>query len=739
MGGPAPETATGTATQPAAPPRPLGRRLLAALWPVAVFTVLTVIMTWPLVTDLQHGIIYGITADADVSRWDLWWFKTALLERHSNPFYTDMLYYPYRLGANALPLYFHTLQPLNGLLALPVLLLTDDVVGPTFAYNLLLLGHMILTGCAMFWLVRYLTGSAAGALVAGIVFTFGAFHQYHIHEAQLELIPLEWLPLFVLFLHRLLYGPPERKRRVLNGVLAVAVLVATALTSWYLTLYLLMIGGLLALVRLVERPREWRATLGATAAVMLAWGVLAGPFLYATIRSSADPNFQLVSGLDYEVRFSLSPLDLFTVSKDVRMDPAVWFLGPLGWSALVLGAVGAWRLRRRAVVWGILIGVGAILALGPYLQWDAAIDVNHTTGVPLPYLLLRNLPFLSIARVPRRFVVLADLGLDVLAGAGAAYLVAWARQAATRLRRVWAPRAAAGAMLGVLALVPLLELAVIPQPLRPVYFSPFFSRLAAEPGDFAILELPVTSHYLRDHSRMINQTVHHKKIIGGYVARRVHDYYRDPASPFYQFLDLKTKPQPDIVPPLSPFAVLNYYNMPYIVVYKVDEGYEQPGDKEAVDAYVRYLFPDRSAVVADDQQLTAYRVPATPGDEPLIWAGGGWNAPDSNAGRTWRWSNGQDASIHIITKTPLTWHLRFTAQTYRGAATLDVALNGQPVGQAALRANLQGYDLGTITLPAGENEITFHSSTPAIAPSEIGADPHDARKLGFLLTDLQFK
>ena len=60
-----------------------------------------------------------------------------------------------------------------------------------------------------------------------------------------------------------------------------------------------------------------------------------------------------------------------------------------------------------------------------------------------------------------------------------------------------------------------------------------------------------------------------------------------------------------------------------------------------------------------------------------------------------------------------------------------MAVNGQPAGSVALGANLQGYDLGTITLPAGENEISFHSSAPAVAPSEIGADPHDARKLGF--------
>ena len=112
-GGPGPGPAT-IAAPPRHPPQPRagGSWPRSGRWQSSRYSLL--IVTWPLVTDLRHSLIYGITADADVSRWDLWWFKTALLERHSNPFYTDMLYYPYRQGANALPLYFHTLQPLNG-------------------------------------------------------------------------------------------------------------------------------------------------------------------------------------------------------------------------------------------------------------------------------------------------------------------------------------------------------------------------------------------------------------------------------------------------------------------------------------------------------------------------------------------------------------------------------------------------------------------------------------------------
>jgi hypothetical protein len=723
------------ASPPARASTALALRLVRALGPLVFFTAATVLMTWPLATDLSRHIIMGITADADVSRWDLWWLKTALLDRHSDPFYTDMLYYPYRQGSDPLPLFFHTLQPLNGLLALPILLTNDATVGPTLAYNSLALAHFILSGLAMYWLARELTGSVAAGLVAGVLFTFGPFHQYHLHEAQLELIPIECFPLFTLFLWRLLPGAGGRRARLGAGLGATLCLVATTFTSWYWTLYLLLLGGLLALALLAADRGAWRRVAGGLVAVVAAWGVLVLPFLLPTLRAAADPTFQLVSGLDYEVRFSLSPLELVTAAKDTRMDPAVWFMGPLGYSALALAAVGLARLRRRALFWGLLIVAGATLALGPYLKWSDATDVAHTTGIPLPYLLVRNLPFVSIARVPRRFIVLADLGIDMLAGFGAAYALAWLRRAAGA-RRAALGRVAPALGAVVLIAVPLLEFAVIPQPVQPVAFSPFFTRVAQEPGDFGILELPVTSHYLRDHVRMLNQTVHQKKIIGGYLARRVEDYYLDRASPFYQFIDLPVAPPPDITPPPAPFAVLNYYDIPYVVVYKEDESYAQPGDREAVLAYAHALFPDPAAVVQDDAQVTAYRVPRV-APVRTAWVGSGWQPPETQGGRTWRWSSGQDAAIQILTATPIGWPLQFTSAAFHGAAHLSVTLNGAPVRTIDLGPDLRAYDLGVIALPAGESTLAFHSDAPARSPIDVGESQRDARPLGFLLSDLR--
>jgi hypothetical protein len=715
-----------------------GLRAAVLLWPVAAYAALALVMTYPLALDLGGSVVYGVTADADVSRWDLWWFKTAVLERHTNPFYTDMLYYPYRQGANALPLYYHTLQPLNSFLAIPVLLLTDPVVGPTLAYNLLMLAHFVFAGCAMLWLLRYLTGSTAAGFVAGAIFTFGPFHQYHFHYGQLELVPIAWLPLYLLFLFKMLRSlRDDRKSLVTFGALAAGCLIATSLTSWYLNLYLLITGGLAVLFHIWQQPREWKRSVLALAAVLATWAILVAPLLWVTVRASLDPTFSLVSGLDYEVRLSLSPFDLVTVYKDLRINPPVWLIGPLGYTSILLGAIGAWRLGHKGALWYALVGVGVVMALGPYLKLDDAYDVQHSTGIPLPYLLLRELPFLSIARVPRRFVLLANLGLCVLAGYAVAQILSWAAQQKDRLHLRVSSQLLTRATLLVLVALPMLEFATLPQPAHKVFISPFFSRVAHEPGDFGILELPVTTHYLRDHQRMLHQTVHGKKIIGGYVSRRVYDYYLDRANPFNQFLELTDRPEKDIVPLPSPFAALNFYNIPYIVAYKQDESYERPSDRKEIEDYLRLIFPDRSAVVQDDEQLTAYRVPAVDLTAPLIWPGNGWYPPETEGDKTWRWGVDQ-AGLMVFNRTHLSRDLTFASATLRGAAHLDVLVDGTLLKRFDLTPTLEVLSAGRLELPPGEHQITFRTDATPITPVEAGISERDARKLGFVISDLHF-
>jgi hypothetical protein len=731
------------------PARTRGGWLRLGLLPIIFYVALTIVMTYPLITDLTHSVarhpILGRSVDTDQDRWKLWWFKTAITERHQDPFYTDMLYYPYRDADNPVSLYYSDVHPLNMILGLPIVLLSSPQVGPTLAYNLGMMFHFVLAGCAMFWLVFYLARSTGGALVAGVLYAFCSLAQYHFLAGNLVLISTGWMPLQLLFLHKLLYEQGSRRRHIMNATLAVLFLLATSFTNWYLTVFLLIIAGILALVRVWERPREWRSTLARVAGVLLVWGVLVSPLLIPTIRAGSDPDAELVSGHDYEVSLSLTPLDFFTVTKDFRVDPAIWVPGTLGYSALLLAGLGALLQRRRAIFWIALVAVGAVLSLGPYLKFSGATyTVQETTGVPLPYLLFNQLPFMSIARVPRRFVLLAHLGLSVLSGFGVAYLLQRARDYSHHLRervtlsaRQYLPKALPWGALAILLLVPTLELQTVPQPFSRVEISPFLSQLGAEVGDFGILEFPITTHYARDHDRMFYQTIHGKKILGGYLSRRIRDYYLEANSPFRQIVALEAHPIVDIVPPMSPLAVCNYYNIPYIIEYKQSIAYERPQDRERVEQFLAELFPDRSAVIHDDEQLVAYRVPAPVEVKPLVWVGDGWHDPESeNSGeRVWRWSKGT-SDLYIATRTPLSTRLQFTSSTFRGTGNLVIEVNGKVLEQVALLPEGKAVEI-RVDIPAGQTRITFRSTVEPVSAIEAGISTTDSRKLAFVVTNLR--
>ena len=112
------------------------------------YCLLTLVMTWPLAINLASAIP-GDGFDGWQNYWNLWWLKTALIDRVSNPFFTDILYYPTGVG-----LHFHTLNPLNGLLSMPV----QASFGLIAAYNSVVLVSWTLSGYGTFllclWLLR---------------------------------------------------------------------------------------------------------------------------------------------------------------------------------------------------------------------------------------------------------------------------------------------------------------------------------------------------------------------------------------------------------------------------------------------------------------------------------------------------------------------------------------------------------------------------------------------------------
>ena len=220
--------------------RPAARRFLHPLWgsaaphlaALALYTLLALLVTWPLAASFTGGVVGAVGGvDAYQGGWGLWWTARALLAGQS-PFFSPLLYFP-----QGVDLFWQTLGLAQGVAALPVTL----ALGPVAAVNATVLTSYALGGYATFLLARRVTGSAPGALVAGAVYAFSPYHLEKVLDGNLEVAAIHWLPCYALALHLLLERPGLRR-----ALLAGALLVWAGLGSWYYGLFALMYTGVAA-------------------------------------------------------------------------------------------------------------------------------------------------------------------------------------------------------------------------------------------------------------------------------------------------------------------------------------------------------------------------------------------------------------------------------------------------------------------------------------------------------------
>ncbi|NIO68905.1 MAG: hypothetical protein GTN71_07685, partial [Anaerolineae bacterium] len=105
----------------------------------------------------------------------------------------------------------------------------------------------------------------------------------------------------------------------------------------------------------------------------------------------------------------------------------------LGYTVLALALWAIVKLRRDAAVrfWALSAAIFFLLCLGPSLRVNGA-----DTGLPLPFLLMQQLPFFKGNRYPSRYSVLLVLSLAVLVG----YAISWiSRKLKSRFSNLQSP------------------------------------------------------------------------------------------------------------------------------------------------------------------------------------------------------------------------------------------------------------------------------------------------------------
>jgi hypothetical protein len=539
------------------------------------YALVALAYAWPLVRQFGAALA-GDGYDRYVFLWTNWWVTHAI--SHGKPLYqTAMIFYPQ--GTN---LHFLSFSWLNTL----VWWVLRPAIGRVAAYNFTVWWSWPLAGLGAYLLAREVTGNRWAAFIAGLIY---AFYPYHFAQRNhLNLLSVQWMPFALLFLMR-----ATRRGRVVDGLWAGFFFACAGLSSWHQLTLAGLLGGLWLLYAWLTERSEWaHGNWRALAAMGVAVAVLVGPLLAPLVwEGFVNPQGQdPYLGKEKETQTDLVAYVLpnlyhplwghvaapvhqrFLRNKDHSV--------ALGYVPLALAGYGLlrWRSSKPVRFWLLALLAFFLLAIGPFPRVNGVAYPQ----VPLPYWLVGWTFPVSSLRNPERFNVVVGLCLALAVGVAVSDL----------LRRLSARRIASIIVIAVGGLV-LLEYWSWPFPTRPPDVPEFYHQLAREPGEFAVVDLPITNDLSKRY--MYDQTVHGKATVTGHVSR--------PPEGAYDFIEgngllkaLWHSRQPDPASdPTAEMAALADAGVRYVIVHKdhLDED-----DLAALSAYL-----PTSPIFADDEVL----------------------------------------------------------------------------------------------------------------------------------------
>jgi hypothetical protein len=717
------------------------RRALIHLLVIILYLVLALVATWPLVRHLGTHVPGSETwaFDEYTFLWNSWWLRYSLFDLGQNPLYSTYTFYP--LGIS---LVLYTYNLFNALISLPF----QPFLSLPAISNLTFLAATVLSGYGVYVLTETLLGAARpkatkgrevapsaprgspamvfAAFLAGLIYAFGSYRLVYAAIGHYDMWSTAWIPFYTLYLIKTI-----RERRFRNAVLAGIFLAFSMLCEMIFGVFLGMLTLILLAFVAGRRGREevaggWPSLVGRLAVLGLVAMLLYLPVLLPVLGEMFG-GYELAGWGDAE-KLSVDLVGLVTLTplhplggdwvETLRhtqegtsrfRDVNTVFLG---WAGLALAIVGAVRYRRKVAAWIASFVVFVVCSLGPLLQINgrSTFDLDGlAVNVPLPFVLLHYIPLVKANRVPNRFSVVLMLSLAILAGFGAYWLLAKIARNRTRLAAI-----ASSACTLLLAALIVFEHWSVPLPLTDASIPPVYRQVADEPGDFAILQLPMgwrNSFGVQgaENTRtQYYQTYHNKRLLSGNISRNPpfkFDYFRQ--IPILESLiSIETYHEVDAERRAADRATagefVSFYDIRYVVVAPGVPGRPPYVDtRDEAVAYVEEVLPVEK--VADEDGWLLYRVQRPPlpaafvvdlgSDEPrtTMALGEGWGGNEEIQGATANWALAQDARVFLPSTEGASYRLTTTALPfeYPGA------------GEQQARLEVNGHRLEQVTMPSG--------------------------------------
>ncbi len=657
----------------------------------------TVLFTWPAITLTSRT--YAEPRDPLLYIWWTWWFRFSFQNRLPvSPISIISVPFGYKWSIFA--------QESATNLSLRSL---SIVAGETVAYNVFLLVSMFLGAALMYWLVKRMTASRAGAAVAGAVFGFCPYALMHDKEhivlATIFLIPAFAATLFYAY----------RKRTLVSFIVCgAALVVVTAFNSHYGLLCAFMLVVFCVVVFIAGRPwRKKKRDFGLVKALPVVVVVLVLLVLLVSVSKNAPRGG--TKDLDSLYRYSARPWDYVVPGPDgallgwaTRSFVASHLHGGfaventlfLGFVPLLLAALAvvlfATRRRRtpqtgadapvrpaplmedRRVTWALLLLVPAAFLM----SMPPSVKLLGLRIYMPSYLVHYAVPGL---RSYSRFGLLVVFAVAVLA----AYGVAWL----SRGRRGWRVPLAAAA---VIVLV-LLEFTVIPpfRSLDTATTTDYYRWLASRPGSATTAIYPF--YYSDDfysYRYLFDQRHHRKKLLNGALpdsdAERWRQVLLDPSFPS----------TPGVLARMGARYIL-VVNSNYASAFHLNYPFRSPPPTTIAGTRVAARFHD----------CTVYEITARKTEFVALFGLGTTEAFVDKAGSSWHPSAGTTAvDLTNYTSGEALCDLSLSSMTVSGTAVTKASLNGAPVAEFSSSRAAAPVTIKGVTLKAGLNQLVFETA-----------------------------
>lgn len=491
------------------------------LWVFIYFVLMTLAMTWPLVTRMGNSLV-GLIGDNIYFVWMIGWFKEALFVQQVNPFNIWFLNYP-----EGWSLAYTEITQANLALALPFTFFGSEI----FAYNAAMMLTFILSGFFMTLWVHHLTRRWDAALIAGTIYAFLPYHFAHFRIGHLNLSGTQWFPLFFWGLLDLIQAKSVRWRSILLTGFSLGLIALTS--QYYFYMCALVTGFTVILIFFfrdrgqLKNPAFWK-NLIFSALVSLPM-ILFAVWPYVQLFGQGDMpdrNISIVRQYSASLTdFLLPSTDHFLLGEWVgkTFSRNLWIEGSLtiGFVALILLII-AWRqrkaMRQEIVLRFLFIGmlVAVVLAMGTDLHWnEQSVEIplqgllaekigRDSLPIPLPgTVFFYGLPFFAKLRALMRFGIFALVFSSAAAGIGASWLL--------QKRQAWGQL---GLTVLLLGLVYFEFYPGIYQQFDQVKEREADQWLLAQQDMGALMQFPF--ELLEDQEHIYYQLIHKKPFVGGF-------------------------------------------------------------------------------------------------------------------------------------------------------------------------------------------------------------------------------